>query len=691
MFERCAHAPTAAVPDASCRTPLRLPSDQVPLYVPWEQYLPTGNARNVTFVQIGANCGANNPECAAGGDPVWAYAAACGWRGVAIEPVARTFLKLCKHYARLTPLVTPLRALVSDRTSSGGLVSVNGELSHAYNASRAQQPVRGGAARVERVPTVTLADVWPREHVPSSTSPLVLVVDVEGSEEVLLGHGNLPTPLPDLVLFESVHLPPASRAVIHDNLSRQGYVRAAALRHNDAVARSSTKHAFHDWLYARRPVSSESSPPPPWPPPPPHSPPPSAIPSTMARRTRSAAKPYVPLHATDLYVPPPSETTSSSGGGHGSTHATELVMALAWGYNVASHAAFLGSLRRTGYRGDILLFEPAEASFAPPSAGVLATLARYRARLQRIALPRDLPIAVGRFAAYARACRGGGYTTCLAADFRDTLFQADPFIALRSMHPGAPDLLLPLETKTIAREPSNSLGIVKCYGDAALALVANRTVVCSGVLLGSPDGFDALSMAVPSLVRSCHVNKGSAIVRLAKLLMADQAALNLFAYTSIKGTFGLELSGATGGVNLAGKAADGRPLRVAFEAAGEGVVHTVGVHKGARAVGLFESSQMHQGTVLNHDGRVSPIIHQYDRLLLPDKISGPIGLRFAALSAAVDEEHHSEQLKCRFGKRDCGGEAVRQVGKQAGGRAAVSATFRQCDASSGKATELICE
>ena len=34
------------------------------------------------------------------------------------------------------------------------------------------------------------------------------------------------------------------------------------------------------------------------------------------------------------------------------------VMALAWGYPPSAYAAFLGSLRRTGYSGAILLFEP---------------------------------------------------------------------------------------------------------------------------------------------------------------------------------------------------------------------------------------------------------------------------------------------------------------------------------------------
>ena len=104
----------------------------MPLYVRWEDHLPS--VENVRFVQVGANCGANTHECASGGDPIWRYSAACGWRGVAVEPVAATFAKLCANYATLTPHVTPLRALVSNRSDArDGLVTRQGETSHAVS------------------------------------------------------------------------------------------------------------------------------------------------------------------------------------------------------------------------------------------------------------------------------------------------------------------------------------------------------------------------------------------------------------------------------------------------------------------------------------------------------------------------------------------------------------------------------
>jgi hypothetical protein len=43
---------------------------------------------------------------------VFEYAAACGWHGVAVEPVLHTFLRLCENYAAM-PAVRPLRAAIS--------------------------------------------------------------------------------------------------------------------------------------------------------------------------------------------------------------------------------------------------------------------------------------------------------------------------------------------------------------------------------------------------------------------------------------------------------------------------------------------------------------------------------------------------------------------------------------------------
>ena len=76
------------------------------------------------------------------------------------------------------------------------------------------------------------------------------------------------------------------------------------------------------------------------------------------------------------------------------------VMALAWGYPPSAYAAFLGSLRRTGYSGAILLFEPlptgssARRPQPEPSKVVADIIAMHGATVQRVEFPRDVPLYV---------------------------------------------------------------------------------------------------------------------------------------------------------------------------------------------------------------------------------------------------------------------------------------------------------
>jgi len=111
-----------------------------------------------------------------------------------------------------------------------------------------------------------------------------------------------------------------------------------------------------------------------------------------------------------------------------------------------------------------------------------------------------------------------------------------------------------------------------------LAQLGNQTVVCSGVVIGTPRGFDLMCRLM--VKQRCPFDK-----------MADQGALNYLAYS--------------------GKLAS---LDVRFERRGAGVVNTVGVFKGQPKGSVFEAQHMRGGYVLNDDGAVSPCVHQYDRL-----------------------------------------------------------------------------
>ena len=228
--------------NASGRLPEPLPWDepadqQIPLFIRWEDYLdyiPRRRLDGATFVQIGANCGKNNRACAAGGDPVWAYATMCGWRGVAIEPAPRTFRALCRNYHRW-PRVTPLRGAVSDRPGTDFMKIGFSETNALVRLL--PRPATGSYRNVS-VPVVTLSGLWAQR--PDPTEPVdILAIDAEGAESLILaGPEPLPQPRPSLILFEHFHLPAAEQSNIHLRLKAQGYSLLAELKNMDPVGRN---------------------------------------------------------------------------------------------------------------------------------------------------------------------------------------------------------------------------------------------------------------------------------------------------------------------------------------------------------------------------------------------------------------------------------------------------------------------
>ena len=174
----------------------------------------------------------------------------------------------------------------------------------------------------------------------------------------------------------------------------------------------------------------------------------------------------------------PSELADAMAGRATSPH---LVMAVAWGYTLDIYRAFVLSLRRSaGYRGDVKLLAPGIRNKTRPDA--IALCEAWRIDLVDFAwlglgyVPGAMPpyMMGERFKMYDALCSGGGYSWCLAADFRDVVFQADPFVQVagsalldaswkRSVANDAsppqfsmpPDLVLPLEDRVIGSCPIN--------------------------------------------------------------------------------------------------------------------------------------------------------------------------------------------------------------------------------------------
>ena len=295
-----------------------------------------------------------------------------------------------------------------------------------------------------------------------------------------------------------------------------------------------------------------------------------------------------------------------------------LAMALAWGYRAEVYHVFIGALRRSGYDGDIAVMVPTKHRL--PEA--MAVCQRFR--VQVVALfnaslnEKGLPIwpSGDRFLMYAKLCTREDYIWCMAADFRDVFFQTNPFRQLPRAPEGArgkpgalrqppqpdigadtalPELLLPLESRVIGTCPHNSYAVRKCFGRPAVRAMRNETVICSGVLIGTPDAFSALTV-IANLARRCPGDK-----------MSDQASLNYAVYSR-------QLRHPTG-----------RPLRLQLQPRGASFSNTIGVFKGPKRVAELQRDGMRDGFVLNDDGTPSQVVHQYDRPLKSTGATGTFG------------------------------------------------------------------
>ena len=195
----------------------------------WERYFSPADLCSLYFVEIGANCGTDN--CSHSVDPFWSYQRRYGWSGAVIEANPHTFTRLRSNYAPY-PRVRPLNLAVSNVTGrldfycplpgkgTAEMCTLNGEWAGRLGWQTAQHR--------QQVDALSLTQLWAMLK-PQRVG--ILGVDVEGVEERLLAHGELPEPRPRLVFFENtsfgnpnVHRDgPAALRRLRANLARQGY------------------------------------------------------------------------------------------------------------------------------------------------------------------------------------------------------------------------------------------------------------------------------------------------------------------------------------------------------------------------------------------------------------------------------------------------------------------------------------
>ena len=203
-----------------------------------------------------------------------------------------------------------------------------------------------------------------------------------------------------------------------------------------------------------------------------------------------------------------------------------LVMAEAFGYALPLYQIFVRSLRQSGYTGDVSIL-------APPNRTLPECVTFLESQRVALHITTDYDSKrhnSQRFWIYATLCSAPKYRYCLATDFRDVFFQADPFAPFMQSSSAAPDkaidLVLPLEERELHTDKINIGCIRNCFPRAWLVperqrVYANVSVICSGAIFGTPTGFGLLAQLLVPLAAMCRLDK-----------MSDQAALNFLIYYS---------------------------------------------------------------------------------------------------------------------------------------------------------------
>jgi hypothetical protein len=207
-------------------------------------------------------------------------------------------------------------------------------------------------------------------------------------------------------------------------------------------------------------------------------------------------------------------------------HVMSLVMVEAFGYALPLYQIFVRSLRQSGYTGDVSIL-------APPNRTLPECVTFLESQRVALHITTDYDSKrhnSQRFWIYATLCSAPKYRYCLATDFRDVFFQADPFAPFMQSSSAAPDkaidLVLPLEERELHTDKINLGCIRNCFPRAWLAperqrVYANVSVICSGAIFGTPTGFELLAQLLVPLAAMCRLDK-----------MSDQAALNFLIYYS---------------------------------------------------------------------------------------------------------------------------------------------------------------
>eukprot|EP00614_Pseudopedinella_elastica_P027524 CAMPEP_0172643906 /NCGR_PEP_ID=MMETSP1068-20121228/238869_1 /TAXON_ID=35684 /ORGANISM="Pseudopedinella elastica, Strain CCMP716" /LENGTH=442 /DNA_ID=CAMNT_0013458071 /DNA_START=153 /DNA_END=1482 /DNA_ORIENTATION=- len=200
------------------------------------------------------------------------------------------------------------------------------------------------------------------------------------------------------------------------------------------------------------------------------------------------------------------------------------VFGLALNYDIRHYHWFVGSLRKVGFGGDIVLgtntnLQPQLEKFLKESQVIAYPLyVRCKSKLQcaieQWFQPIDgtLPMAIIRHYLYLNWLQHYSPSSLLCVlDFRDTVFQSDPFLLLEKERRAGSTTQLWLAGehmpyKRIRNCVFNSGWIRDCYGEADKIKYGAYPVICSGSIFGTKkglEGFETLLLQEVSK-KKCH-------------------------------------------------------------------------------------------------------------------------------------------------------------------------------------------
>jgi len=300
----------------------------------------------------------------------------------------------------------------------------------------------------------------------------------------------------------------------------------------------------------------------------------------------------------------------------------DAVFALACNYPRYNFQYFVGSLRKVGHWGDIVLaVSPLDKLDDKMQAYLRQTdVIAYafdvdckgedscKLKDEFLGYPDPRPhrtFANIRYAVYEYWMRYyNDQSYILILDFRDTFFQSNPFQQYRyPITERVPKYELNVyaenyKVKTIGNCVYNSMWVGECFGPPALEEVKNLPVICSGSTLGS---YPAIRNYISIMLRGMDD-----IQCWRKNIESDQGYQSYYFHTGRFNT------------------ADGNATMFAQ---GTGVVNTIGALNGHRLpadqkgpLDTFWKMRDEDGFILNNDGTRSAVVHQWDRFeeeLLP--------------------------------------------------------------------------